>query len=429
MKVLVVGGGGREHAIAWRLAKSPSRPDVYCVPGNPGIASVATCAGIAADDLEGIVSFARRERMDLVVVGPEAPLVAGLADMLSARGIPCFGPTQRAARLEGSKVFAKEFMRRHGIPTAPARTFDDPGEAKEYVRSLGGPCVVKADGLAAGKGVYVCGGPEEALAAVARVMEERVHGAAGERVVVEERLAGEEASVLAFCDGERIAMMVPSQDHKRAFDGDEGPNTGGMGAYAPAPVLSDPALAKRVREEILEPAVEGMAQEGGLYRGVLYAGLMICDGDPYVLEFNVRFGDPETQAVLPLLEGDLAEICLACAEGDLDPDAVSFSDGAAVCVVVASGGYPGAYEKGYPIEGLLEASSVDGVVVFHAGTAREGDRIVTAGGRVLGVTAVAGDIRTAIARAYEAVSYIRFQGMHYRRDIGARALAKVEEGT
>jgi len=427
MKVLVVGSGGREHAVAWRLAKGPSRPDVYCAPGNPGIASVATCAGIAASDLEGLVSFAKRERMNLVVVGPEAPLVGGLADMLAAAGIPCFGPTQRAARLEGSKVFSKEFMLRHGIPTARAEVFDSLKKADDYVRSLGGPCVVKADGLAAGKGVYVCDTPEEAAEALAMVMGQKVHGVAGDRVVVEERLAGEEASVLAFCDGKRIAVMVASQDHKRAYDNDEGPNTGGMGAYAPAPVLADPVLAQRVLKEILEPTVAGMAGEGEPYRGVLYAGVMVCDGNPYLLEFNVRFGDPETQVVLPLLEGDLAEICLACAQGRLDPGAVRFSGNAAVCVVAASGGYPGAYEKGHAIEGLRRAASVDGVVVFHAGTARKGGEIVTAGGRVLGVTAVAPKLKTALARAYEAMSRISFSGMHYRKDIGARALARAGE--
>ncbi|MGQ9630245.1 MAG: phosphoribosylamine--glycine ligase [bacterium] len=424
MKVLVVGGGGREHALVWKLAKSPKVTKLYCAPGNAGIADAAECVDISAEDIGSLKEFALKRGVDLTVVGPEAPLVVGIADEFSESGLKVFGPSKRAALIEGSKSFAKRIMAKYGIPTGAYAEFTDPDEAKKYVEEQGAPIVVKADGLAAGKGVTVARTTEEALDAIHNAMVKKIFGEDNAKVVVEEHLDGEEASILAFTDGRAVAPMVPSQDHKRVYDGDLGPNTGGMGAYAPAPFVT-PEVLDAITEEILKPTIAGMSKEGFEYRGVLYAGLMIKEGRPKVLEFNCRFGDPETQVVLPLLETDLLDPLLACIEGNLDGIELKWSDRAAVCVVLASGGYPLHYEKGKAISGLGDCESMEDVVVFHAGTALRDGRIVTSGGRVLGVTALGSDIRSAIRRAYEATNKIYFEGMHYRRDIGRRALQRV----
>ncbi len=421
MRVLVVGGGGREHALAWKIAQSPRVDRVYVAPGNAGTALVAENVPIGAEDVEALAGFAERERIDLTVVGPEAPLVLGIADRFRERGLRVFGPSAAAARLEGSKAFAKAVMERYGVPTAGYREFTDPEAARAHVRRQGAPVVVKADGLAAGKGVTVARTVEEALAAVDAIMVDRAFGEAGARVIVEECLEGEEASFLAFCDGRRVLPMASSQDHKPVFDGDEGPNTGGMGAYSPAPVVT-PELFDEIMETVMRPVVEGLAGDGIPYVGVLYAGLMIRDGRPKVLEFNCRFGDPECQPIVVRMKGDLVPVLEACIDGELDRVGLEWDPRAAVCVVMASGGYPGSYRKGIEIRGLEEAAALEDVVVFHAGTRREGDRVVTAGGRVLGVTALGDDIPAAIRRAYEAVERISWEGAHYRRDIGRKAL-------
>jgi phosphoribosylamine--glycine ligase len=423
LKVLLVGGGGREHALAWKLSRSPRLGKLYAAPGNPGIAQVAECLDIAADDVDHLLAFAVKERIDLTVVGPEIPLMKGLADRFRAAGLAVFGPSAAAARIEGSKAYAKEIMTRCGVPTGAARAFTDAGEARDYLRTLPPPYVVKADGLAAGKGVIIADTLAQAEAAVAEMLEAGAFGEAGRRVVIEEHLKGEECSFMAFTDGETIVPMVGAQDHKRIFDGDRGPNTGGMGAYSPAPVLTD-ALAGRVLEEAIRPVVEALSEAGTPYVGVLYAGLMI-DGDDYkVLEFNARFGDPETQPVLSRLDADLLAICDAAARGRLDTVKVTWSEGAAVCVVLASAGYPAGAAKGVPITGIEGAEEYAGVRVFHAGTAMNDGELVTDGGRVLGVTAVAPDIGAAVDLAYNAVARIRFEGMQYRRDIGARAVGR-----
>ncbi|SHJ38293.1 phosphoribosylamine--glycine ligase [Desulfofundulus thermosubterraneus] len=420
MKVLVVGGGGREHALVWKLKQSPRVKEIFCAPGNAGIASLARCVPIGAEDISGLVAFARQEKIDLTVVGPEGPLTMGIVDSFNEAGLAIFGPNARAAAIEGSKVLAKELMAKYGIPTARFATFSDAGEAVAYIRQLNAPCVVKADGLAAGKGVVVCRTVEEALEAVGDIMVKGVFGAAGSRVVVEEYLTGQEVSILAFTDGKTVIPMLPAQDHKQVYDGDQGPNTGGMGAYAPAPVCT-PEVYQTALEKILIPTVRAMAAEGRPYRGVLYAGLMVTDEGAKVLEFNARFGDPEAQPVLMLLETDLVEIIEAVLSGRLAEKEIRWRPGAAVCVVLASAGYPGPYRKGYPISGLDRVPP--DVMVFHAGTALEDGRVVTAGGRVLGVTAAAGTIAAAIEKAYAAVEQIHFEGMHYRRDIGRKALS------
>lgn len=423
MKILVVGGGGREHALAWRLVRDPERPAVVCAPGNAGTARIGRNLPVTAEDVPGLVAAARAERPDLVVVGPEAPLCAGLADALAEVGIAVFGPTSAAARLEGSKAFCKEILFAAGVPTAAARRFDNPDEAIAYIRARGAPIVVKADGLAAGKGVSVCATVEEARAAVDEALVRRAFGEAGRTILIEEYLAGEEASVLALMDGERIALLPSAQDHKRARDGDEGPNTGGMGAYSPAPVVTD-AMAAEIRAAVFEPVLRELRRRGIVYRGVLYAGLMITDSGPKVLEFNCRFGDPETQAILPRWEGSLSEALLDCSEGRLRPERIRWRADPCVCVVMAAPGYPGPYPKGMPIDGIDDAERLEGVTVFHAGTAMENGRLVAAGGRVLGVTALGRDIRAAVDRAYEAVGRITFKGAHHRADIGARALRR-----
>ena len=420
MKVLLVGGGGREHALAWRIAESPLVDVLYAAPGNPGIARHARCVPMTVEDHEAIVDLAARERMDLTVIGPEVPLVAGLWDRLAARGLAAVGPSAAAARIEGSKAFAKDLMKRHGIPTARFAIFTDPAAARAYGRELGAPLVVKADGLAAGKGAIVCHTSVDVDEAIAACMERRAFGAAGGTVVVEEFLRGEELSFFVVANGADVVPLAAAQDHKTVFDGDRGPNTGGMGAYSPVGRVDD-ALARRIMETIVVPTIRALGAEGAPYRGVLYAGLMLTADGPKVIEFNCRFGDPECQAILASADGDLVPLLLAAARGEALPAPVPASRHA-VCITLASGGYPGAYRTGLPIDGLDAAEARDGVRVFHAGTALRDGKLVTAGGRVLGVTAVAGDLRTAIARAYAAVGDIGFEGMHFRRDIGEKGL-------
>ena len=422
MRVLVVGSGGREHALVWKIAQSPEVSEVLAAPGSDGIAGDARCfPAIAANDLDAVVELARAQAVDLVVVGPEDPLAGGLADRLRKIGIRVFGPSAKAAQLEASKSFAKDFMLRHGIPTARYRTFDQLADAQAYVREQAGPCVVKADGLAAGKGVAVCDGADDALLALAEMMGTRRFGDAGDRVVVEERLLGEEASYYAITDGERIVTLAAAQDHKRALDGDQGENTGGMGAYSPAALFSE-AVEKRVLEEIVVPTIRGMATDGMPYTGVLYVGLMIdAEGTPRVIEYNVRFGDPETQPLVVRMDADLVPLLDGAARGDLDEaNTMEWSD-ASVCVVLASGGYPRDYKTGLAIEGLEEAASLEGVQLFHAGTRKRDGRFETAGGRVLGVTACGDDVAQARERAYAAAARIHFPGVHSRTDIAARA--------
>ena len=425
MRILLIGGGGREHALAWKLVQSPKVEKLFAAPGNPGMALLqkCECINLNVDDLEGVADYAEEQSIDLTVVGPEAPLVAGLADVFKRRGLPVFGPSKDAAQLEGSKAFSKELMAKYNIPTAFFKICEDIETAKAYVEEKGAPIVVKADGLAAGKGVVVAMTKQEALDAIDEMMGDHKFGAAGARLVLEEYMEGEEASLLAFTDGKTVVPMIAAQDHKRVFDGDEGPNTGGMGTYAPAPVMTD-VLRLKATELILKPVVEAMAKEGMPYQGCLYAGLMIKGDSVKVVEFNCRFGDPETQVVLPLLDGDLAEIMLACATGTLDKADVAWYNKAAVCVVMASGGYPESYEKGKEITGLAAAEEDKDVVVFHAGTKDAEGKIVTSGGRVLGVTALDSSIRAARDRAYAAVEKIAFEKNFYRKDIAWRALKR-----
>jgi phosphoribosylamine--glycine ligase len=424
MKILVIGSGGREHALAWKLAQSPRVRGLYCAPGNPGIEALARCMPIAATDIPALKAFALDEGIDLTVVGPEAPLAAGIADEFRKARLKIFGPTRGAAQLEASKSFSKELMIRHGIPTAASRTFEALGPALAYVTEHPLPVVVKADGLAQGKGVIIAQTHDAAEQAVRMMLEQQTFGEAGRRVVIEEFLDGEEVTVMAFTDGKAVAPMVAAQDHKRVGDGDTGLNTGGMGAYAPAPVATD-ALRATVYREILVPTVEAMAKAGRPFLGVLYAGLMVVGGRPYVLEFNTRFGDPEAQVVLPLLKTDLVDVLEAVVEHRLDQLHVEWAPQAAVCVVLASGGYPEYYRSDYPIFGWPEPEEGDRTVVFHAGTKRQGTQIVTAGGRVLGVTGIGADFREARAAAYRTAERITFEGRHFRTDIGARVLQAV----
>jgi len=421
MKVLVVGGGGREHALVWKISQSPKVSKIYCAPGNAGISEQAELVSIKADDLQGLLAFAIKEKIDLTVVGPEDPLTRGIVDLFESRGLRIFGPSQKAAEIEGSKAFAKEMMKKYQIPTASYEIFDDPEKAIAYIHQKGVPVVVKADGLAAGKGVMVCRSIEEAIRSILRIMVQRFFGEAGRRVVIEEYLEGEEASYIVFTDGETILPLASSQDHKAVFDGDQGPNTGGMGAYSPAPVVTE-EVHKRIIDEILRPLIYGMRKDGRPYRGVVYAGLMIERGQPKVLEFNARFGDPETQPVLMRMKGDIVPILEACIDGQLSRFEMEWDPRPAVCVVMASKGYPGDYEKGKKIEGLEEVSRMKDIFVFHAGTARKNGEIVTNGGRVLGVTGLGDSIPEAIERTYQAVRRIRWEGVHYRTDIGKKAL-------
>jgi phosphoribosylamine---glycine ligase len=422
--VLLVGGGGREHALAWKLAGSPRLGRLIAAPGNPGIAAHARCEAVRDTAIADVVALARRERPDLVVVGPETPLAMGLGDQLRAAGFPVFGPSAAAARIESSKAFAKDLMARHGIPTARFATFRDRAEAGRYCRTLGAPLVVKADGLAGGKGVIICPTLEAADRALALCFEDRVFGESGLTVVVEEFLEGEEVSFFALADGAAVLPLVAAQDHKTIFDGDRGPNTGGMGAYSPAPVF-DLAMQERVMAEIVRPVIAAMAKEGAPFAGVLFVGLMITREGPKVIEFNCRFGDPECQAIVPRLEGDLLMLLEAVATGHGLPPAVSWSPRASVCVVMTSAGYPGVPETGRPITGTSDAAALPQVNVFHAGTAMADGVLVTSGGRVLGVQAMGADVASAIRSAYAAVERIRFEGAHYRRDIGHHALRRL----
>ena len=427
MKILVVGGGGREHAIIRALKKSPDCTEIWCAPGNGGISYDAVCKAIPATDVEAMVAFAKQEAFDYVVVAQDDPLALGMVDALAAAGIPAFGPDKAAARIEASKVFSKNLMKQYGIPTADYEVFEDPAKVMDYVRARGKyPVVIKADGLALGKGVLICQDEAEADAAVKEIMLDKKFGASGNRVVVEEFLTGPEVSVLSFCDGKTLKPMVSSMDHKRALDGDQGLNTGGMGTVAPNPYYTA-EVADRCMKEIFLPTVEAMQKEGCPFKGCLYFGLMLTPDGPKVIEYNCRFGDPETQVVLPLLESDLLKIMLATTNGTMDQTEVRFSAGAAACVILASGGYPLAYEKGKEITGLVNGQLPGSdAIVYHAGTAVQDGRLVTAGGRVLGVTATAADLPAALEKAYAAADSIHFDKLHRRSDIGARALAALK---
>jgi phosphoribosylamine--glycine ligase len=423
MDILVVGSGGREHALCHALSLSKRQPKLFCAPGNAGISQLAQCIPIKAEDISGLVKWCKEHKPNLVVVGPEVPLCMGLADELLREGFQVFGPTKDGAQMEGSKDFTKQLLLENGIPTAKSGTFLDLPSALAYVRQEGAPIVIKADGLAAGKGVTVCETLVQAEEALQEAMGKKVFGEAGNKVVVEEFLEGEEASILAFVDGESIVPMVSAQDHKRVFDGDKGPNTGGMGAYSPAPVV-DEKLNIEILEKILKPTLAGLKKRGINYRGVLYAGLMITKDGPKVIEYNCRFGDPETQVVLPRLKTDFVNICLAVAQGKLSHLKIEWDDRPAACVVMASQGYPGSYPKGFEIKGLKKASEVPDAYIYHAGTVLEGAKVLTAGGRVLCVTGLGEDVRGAIEAAYRGVREVHFQGAQYRKDIGWRALER-----
>ena len=421
MRVLLIGNGGREDAIAWKLAKSKELKKLYIAPGNPGTARWGENVAIKTEDIGEIVKFAKENKVELVIVGPEDPLADGVVDALEAEGIKAFGPSKAAAQLEADKSFSKQIMRSSAISTAEGRTFTRFEDAKAYIASRDEPVVVKAAGLAKGKGVIVCEEPSDGILAAEKIMVDRIFGLAGDKVVVEDKLIGEEASILAFVDGRSIYVMESAQDHKPVGDGDMGPNTGGMGAYSPAPVVTD-AMMSQIEREILVPVVDCMNRNDTPYKGVLYAGLMVTAGGPRVLEFNVRFGDPETQPIMMRLRSDLLEVCLAVCEQKLDQVTLEWDERPAVCVVMASGGYPGDYEKGKVITGINEAEQLKDVVVFHAGTSVKDGKLVTAGGRVLGVTAIGGTIADAKKQAYEAVGKISFEGAHYRRDIADKAI-------
>ncbi|NOY86316.1 MAG: phosphoribosylamine--glycine ligase [Deltaproteobacteria bacterium] len=426
MKVLVVGGGGREHSLVWKLNQSSRVTGVYCAPGNAGIAREATTVPIAVDDIPSLIEFAGKEGIGLTCVGPELPLTLGIVDAFESEGLRIFGASRGAAEIEGSKVFTKDLLAKYNIPSGTYEVFGEADSALDYLKKVDAPIVVKADGLAAGKGAIVCMTIEEAEEAVRIIMEERRFGDAGDRIVIEEFLTGEEASFLAFSDGKTVLPMATSQDHKPIFDGDKGPNTGGMGAYSPAPVVT-PGLFDRIMEEIMIPTVQAMAAEGRPYKGVLYAGLMIQNGMAKVLEFNARFGDPEAQPLFMRMDGDLVDVMEAVIDERLDSVTLDWHDDASICVVMASGGYPGSYEKGKSISGLEKAEAMEDVKVFHAGTAEKDGRIVTSGGRVLGVTARGMDIRHAIERAYRACEVITWEGAQYRRDIGAKAMKYLDK--
>ena len=423
MKILVVGSGGREHALCWAIAKSPKCKALYAAPGNAGIADVATCVAIAADDVGALVKFAQAEKIDFVVVGPEAALVAGLVDKLEAVGIKAFGPSAKAAQLEGSKAFMKDILAKYGIPTADYDTFDEPDAAKQYIIKQDGPVVVKADGLAAGKGVILCHNRNEAFAAVDHMMVERAFGAAGDEVLIEELLVGEEVSFFALVDGTTAVALASAQDHKAVHDGDTGPNTGGMGAYSPTPVVTD-ALHDQIMTDIINPTIQAMNDEGAPFKGVLFCGLMITETGPRVLEYNVRFGDPECQVLMARFDSDVLEALLACANGTLNKTKIKWKDETALVVVMAANGYPGKYAKGTEIKDLDKANAIDGVTVFHAGTALENGKVTAVGGRVLGVTATGKTVKAAQALAYKGVDAVDWPGGFCRRDIGWRALKK-----
>lgn len=420
MNVLVIGSGGREHALVWKIAQSRRAGRIYCAPGNAGIAKIAECVPISATDIPSLFNFAMEKKIGLTVVGPEAPLVIGISEAFRKGGLRIFGPSGYAAQLEGSKAFSKGIMQKYGIPTAEAMVFTDDEDAIKYIKDKGVPIVVKADGLAAGKGVVVCSNEDEAIRAVNMIMSERLFGDAGRQVVIEECLQGEEASFLVFTDGKSIIPMPSSQDHKRALDGDKGPNTGGMGAYSPVPII-DREMQDRIMADVMIPAVNGLNAEGYPYEGVLYAGIMLTPQGPKALEFNCRFGDPEAQPILMRLESDILDIMDAVIDKRLDTITIEWSNKVSVCVVIAAGGYPDKYSTGQIIKGLDDIEMMTDIIVFHAGTKTDGTNILTSGGRVLGVTALGEDIKSAIEKAYEGVSRIHFDGMHYRKDIGRRA--------
>lgn len=424
MQVLVVGGGGREHVLVWKLAQSPRVDKIYCAPGNGGISKQAELVDIKQDDVEGLLKFTKSKKIDLVVVGPERPLALGIVDLFQAEGIKIFGPTKELAKMESSKAFSKMLMKKFGVPTAEFKTFKDSEEAKSYIRTKGTPIVIKADGLAYGKGVIIAKEQEEALGAISNIMDFKIFGPSGDTVVIEECLQGEEASILVISDGNDFVCLAPSQDHKRAFDEDKGPNTGGMGAYSPAPLITD-EIYKEIKEKIMAPIIKGLAAEGKPYKGVLYAGLMITKEGPKVLEFNVRFGDPEAQAILPRMKTDLVDVIEAAIDGRLNGfGELEWINKACVCVVMASGGYPGDYKKGIEIKGLKDLEGIEDIMVFHAGTKLQDEKVLTEGGRVLGITTLGPGIEDTIERTYSAVSKVSFEGMHYRTDIGAKALLK-----
>lgn len=428
MKILVVGSGGREHALLWKLSQSPTVTGLYAAPGNAGIEEMAACVPIAADDIPALASFAKKEKIDLTVVGPEGPLVAGIVDYFTENRLTIFGPTRAAARLEGSKIFAKTLMVKKGVPTAPFQLFESLAAASASLLKRKGPCVVKADGLCQGKGVVVAQDVEEAAAAIRVLMEKKAFGIAGERIIIEECLQGEEASILGLTDGKEVMLLPSSQDHKRIYEKDEGPNTGGMGAYSPAPIIT-PAVSAVIEETILRPVLQGMEENHSPYLGLLYAGLMVTKEGPKVLEFNARFGDPETQAILPRLIGDFAALLLEVAHGKFPKIPFGIDERPCVSVVLASKGYPGPYEKGKVVEGIETASKEKEVFVFHAGTSRRDGKFVTNGGRVLAVSALGNTLEEAVKRVYRAVEKIHFDGVYYRRDIAYRALTKGVEGS
>lgn len=412
----MVGSGGREHTLLWKLAQSPKVSKLYCAPGNAGIQSIATGVNIAAEDIQGLLNFVKKVAIDLTIVGPEAPLVAGIVDEFTKHGYRIFGPSKNAAQIEGSKVFSKDLMKKYNIPTAAYEVFEDFTKAEQFVKDLLPPIVVKAEGLAAGKGVIICQSQNEALVALKSIMKDKAFGDAGNRVVIEEFLKGPEVTILSFCDGEKAYPMVSSRDYKRVFDNQKGPNTGGMGAISPTYDYT-PELTKMVEEDIIQKTVDAMAREGYPFKGILYTGLILTDKGPKVLEYNCRFGDPETQVVIPRLETDLVEIVEAAIAGDLSEVDIKWKEEVATCIVLASGGYPGDYEIEKPITGIKEAEDA-GALVFHAGTKIKNDKVVTNGGRVLGVVALGKKVKDAREKAYEAISKISFEGMHYRKDIG-----------
>ncbi|MCX5678779.1 MAG: phosphoribosylamine--glycine ligase [Candidatus Omnitrophica bacterium] len=427
MRILLIGSGGREHALAWKIAKSPKCEKLYASPGSDGMSGIAESVNIKADDINALLNFARTNKIDLTVVGPEAPLVAGIADLFQKAGLKIFGPTKELARLEGSKVFAKELMKKLGVPTADFKIFDKYEDALDYLTAKGAPVVIKADGLAAGKGVMVCKTIADAKAALKTIMVDRAFGSSGDKVIIEDCLAGEEASIIVVSDGNNVAALASSQDHKRVFDGDKGPNTGGMGAYSPAPIITDD-LFKKIMDTVINPVISYLAREGKPYKGALYAGIMITDKGPYALEFNVRFGDPETQAIMPRLKSDLVELIERAVDGNLGSYKLEWDPRPCVSVVAVSGGYPGDYAKGMEIKGLDQVSGMKDIVVFHAGTklgkrATDGKSLfITTGGRVLNITALGGDYESAIGRCYEAVRTVHFDRMHYRTDIASKAV-------
>jgi len=421
MNVLVIGSGGREHALAWKVRQSPRVKRVFCAPGNAGIAAVADLVPHAADDIAALAAFALNQRIDLTIVGPEVPLTLGIVDEFHRHGLRIFGPSREAAQLEGSKAFSKDLFRRYGIPTGFFSTFTDPDEASRYVHEVGAPIVVKTDGLAAGKGVLICQTIQEAEEAINEIMRTRIFGDAGARIVVEEFLEGEEVSFMALTDGRAVLPLATSQDHKRAYDGETGPNTGGMGAYSPAPVVT-PGLEERILHEIMQPTVKALRDAKIDFHGVLYAGLMLTAGGPKILEYNARFGDPECQALVMRLKSDLVDLLEACIDGTLAEQDVEWDERAAACVVLAAAGYPGNYERGKVIRGLDRLNGWENGMVFHAGTTRRDHDIVTNGGRVLGVTGLGATVRDAVGEAYWAVEQIHWEGVQYRRDIGHRAL-------